>query len=109
MTHTEEQAAMFAADRITAELVRARYERDEANLEIQRLREALTPLALVATKIDGHPGGRLRPDSATLWQRYAYEASPFDLTVGHARAARVALEGPRYVAPTVGKILASNA
>jgi len=64
---------------------------DQAN-EIEMLRGALRPLALVAKRIDDHPGGKLRPDSATLWVANVWTEGPSDLTMGHARAARRLLE-----------------
>lgn len=63
--------------------------------EIARLRAALRPLANVAVAIDENASciEHKRPDNAQLWAPNVRERGPFDLTMGHARAARRALEG----------------
>jgi len=67
----------------------ARAKRDAA--EIERLRSALKPLADLAVAIDGSGIGR-RSDNSTIWQGNAMQRGPWDITMGHARAARAALE-----------------
>lgn len=64
---------------------------DQAD-EIEQLRAALLPLASIAELIDRRSVGGLRPDDATIWQANAQHRSACDLTMGHARAARAALE-----------------
>lgn len=59
--------------------------------EIARLRAALRPLANVAVALDA--GGGWWHDNDTIWQPNTEQRGPFDLTMGHARAARRALDG----------------
>lgn len=63
--------------------------------EIARLRAALRPLANVAVAIDENASciEHKRPDNAQIWAPNVYQRGPFDLTMGHARAARRTLEG----------------
>lgn len=61
--------------------------------EIARLRAALRPLANVAVAIDHGWVDPYWPDTMPIWQPNPERRGPFDLTMGHARAARRALEG----------------
>jgi hypothetical protein len=62
--------------------------------EIARLRVALRPLANVAVAIDENVScvEHKRQDNTTIWQPNVWERGPFDLTMGHARAARRLLD-----------------
>jgi hypothetical protein len=62
--------------------------------ENERLRAALKPFADLAVAIDGNPScvDRKRSDNSTIWQGNAMQRGPWDITMGHARAARAALE-----------------
>lgn len=64
------------------------------DLLLQEALRALLPLARVALTLDGDPerhGNGRQSDIAPIWSANATCSTPFDLRMGHARAARLVL------------------